>query len=41
VATSYRPPPGIANTSYSATLAATGETKPYQWSITEGALNRG
>ena len=40
VATTYLPP-GSANTSYSAQLAATGGTKPYQWSITQGTLPGG
>jgi hypothetical protein len=34
-------PNGTQNTAYSATLAATGGTKPYSWSITAGALPAG
>jgi hypothetical protein len=40
VATTYLPP-GTANTSYSAQLAATGGTKPYDWTISTGALPAG
>jgi Putative Ig domain len=40
VATTYLPP-GTANTSYSAQLAATGGTKPYDWTISAGALPTG
>jgi hypothetical protein len=40
VATTYLPP-GSANTSYSAQLAATGGTKPYDWTISAGALPAG
>jgi hypothetical protein len=40
VATTYLPP-GSANTSYSAQLTATGGTKPYDWTISSGALPAG
>jgi Putative Ig domain len=40
VATTYLPP-GTASTSYSDQLAATGGTKPYQWSISTGSLPTG
>ena len=40
VATTYLPP-GTAQTSYSAQLAATGGTKPYTWSISAGSLPAG
>jgi hypothetical protein len=34
-------PPGVAGVAYSATLAATGGTAPYSWSITAGSLPTG
>ena len=34
-------PNGVANTAYSATLAASGGTLPYTWSVTNGSLPAG
>lgn len=34
-------PAGVVNTAYSATIAATGGTTPYSWSVTSGSLPAG